>query len=91
MGLEAKQSPTRGSRPRLAAPNPAMTIDQLERALLELPAHERARLAERLIASLEEESEAERAWYAEAERRLEEIQAGSVREVPADEVYGSLR
>jgi len=57
-----------------------MTIDQLERALLELPAHERARLAERLISSLEQESEVEQAWYDEAERRLEQLQAGTVRE-----------
>jgi putative addiction module component (TIGR02574 family) len=67
-----------------------MTIDQLERALLELPAHERARLAERLISSLEEESEIERAWYREAERRLQELRAGSVREIPAEEVYRTL-
>lgn len=67
-----------------------MTIDQLERALLKLPAHERARLAERLISSLDEESEVEQAWYDEAERRLEEIQAGSVREVSTDEMYTAL-
>jgi putative addiction module component (TIGR02574 family) len=67
-----------------------MTIDQLERVLLKLPAHERARLAERLISSLDEESEVEQAWYDEAERRLEEIQAGSVREVSTDEVYTAL-
>jgi len=67
-----------------------MTIEELESALLKLPASERARLAERLLASLDEESELERAWYDEAERRLAEIQGGAVREVPADEVYRSL-
>jgi len=68
----------------------AMTIDELESALLKLPAEERARLAERLIASLEEESELEQVWYDEAERRLAELEAGSVREVPAEDVYRSL-
>lgn len=67
-----------------------MTIEQLESALLKLPANERARLAQRLISSLDEESELERVWYDEAERRLAEIQGGIVREVPADEVYKSL-
>ena len=67
-----------------------MTIEQLESALLKLAASERARLAERLIASLDAESEAQRAWYDEAERRLAKIQGGSVREVPADEVYRSV-
>jgi hypothetical protein len=47
-----------------------MTIEQLESALLKLPPSQRARLAERLIASLDEESELESAWYDEAERRL---------------------
>jgi len=68
-----------------------MTIEQLETALLKLPLDERARLAERLILSLEEdESESEQAWYDEAERRLRELQAGTVREIPAEEVYRSL-
>ena len=67
-----------------------MTIEQLERALLKLPPSERARLAERLISSLDEESELESAWYDEAERRLAQIRAGAVREVPEEEVYESL-
>ena len=67
-----------------------MTIDQLERELLKLPPNERARLAQRLISSLDQESEVERAWYDEAERRLGELEAGMVREVPADEVFKTL-
>jgi len=67
-----------------------MTIDQLEKALMELPPSERARLAERLISSLDGESELEKEWYNEAERRLADVQAGTVREVPAEEVYRSL-
>ena len=67
-----------------------MTIDQLERELLGLPAPERARLAERLLASLDDESSLERKWYDEAERRLAELKAGVVREVPGDEVFRKL-
>ena len=67
-----------------------MTIEQLERELLELPAHERARLAERLLASLHDESDLERKWYDEADRRLSELKAGVVREVPGDEVFRRL-
>jgi hypothetical protein len=37
----------------------SMTIDELEAAALELPAEERARLAERLIASLGADDEIE--------------------------------
>jgi len=66
-----------------------MTIEELESALLKLPPSERARLAEQLISSLEE-SELEKAWYDEAERRLSEIRAGAVREVPAAEAYKSV-
>ena len=75
---------------RPTSPGPAMTIEQLERELLKLPADERARLAQRLLSSLEEESTVEQAWYREAERRLGELEAGTVREVSADEVFKSL-
>ena len=64
-----------------------MTVDQLERELLGLPAPERARLAERLLASLDDESSLERKWYDEAERRLALLTAGVEREVPGDEVF----
>jgi len=56
-----------------------MTVDELAIELLGLPAKERARLAERLIASLEEEpatAEIESLWIREAERRLLEVKAG---------------
>ncbi len=46
-----------------------MTIEQLEAEAMQLPAHHRARLAEALIASLDEEAEIEQIWADEAERR----------------------
>lgn len=68
-----------------------MTIEQLKSEALKLPHHERARLAQELIESLDEELETEREWYKEAERRLLEIREGKVDAVSADEVFASAR
>jgi len=67
-----------------------MTIDQLEKEALGLPQHERARLAQRLISSLDEDTEVEQAWYDEAERRLAALESGNATEIPANEVFESL-
>ena len=50
---------------------------------------ERAQLAGRLLLSLDEpsESEVERFWLEEAERRLKEFREGRVGGIPADEVF----
>jgi putative addiction module component (TIGR02574 family) len=52
----------------------------------QLPAKERAYLAERLIASLDE-AEMESAWADEAIRRRDEIRSGKVEAVLAAEAY----
>jgi hypothetical protein len=67
-----------------------MTIEQLELAVLKLPERDRARLAQRLIASLEGESDFEQAWYDLAETRLAQLESGDATEVPAGKVYSSL-
>ncbi len=56
---------------------------------LSLEVHDRAALAERLLASLEElsEEEAERLWAEEAQRRLEEYRAGRAKAVQVEEVH----
>ena len=56
---------------------------------LSLDLQDRAALAERLLASLDDltEEEAERLWAVEAERRLEEYRAGKAKAIPADEVH----
>ena len=63
-------------------------IEVLKHAL-SLHVHDRAALAERLLASLEElsEEEAERLWAEEAQRRLEEYRAGRAKAVRAEEVH----
>jgi len=74
-----------------------MTIHELEREMLSLPASERARLARRLIESLDPEGHerdqapVEAAWRAEIERRLEEIDRGVVETIPAAEALAAMR
>ena len=65
----------------------------LESQALKLPHKERARLAERLISSLDHEtdSDAQQLWLQEAESRLDELEAGSVPGVPADQVFEKAR
>lgn len=71
----------------------ARRTQQLESDLLELPAEERARLATKLITSLETEADAdaERVWLVEAERRLDELESGGVHGIPADTVFEKAR
>jgi putative addiction module component (TIGR02574 family) len=63
----------------------------LEAVLLALPRSERARLAERLLASLDEESEVEEAWAAEIRSRLERFRAGELDAVSASSVHQEAR
>jgi len=68
----------------------AITREQLEAEARRLPKEERARLAEALIASLDEEAEVERAWVEEIRRRVAELRSGDVVAIPADEVFAEL-
>ena len=67
--------------------------DQLETQLLALPPHDRARLAEVLLASLESVrvsgslAETEEAWRIVSERRLAELRDGTVVGIPAEQVF----
>ena len=66
-----------------------MKAEELEIEIMRLSPEARAALAEKIILSLEEssESENERLWVAEAERRLKEMRQGVVTEVPAEKVF----
>ena len=61
--------------------------DELLRRAMDLPPEARAALAGSLLRSLEGpvDADAEEAWSAEIQRRLKEIENGSVRPVPFDE------
>jgi len=65
----------------------------LEAKALELPPEERARLAERLIASLDPETDpqAGELWLQEAERRLAEIESGSASGLQGEHVIEKAR
>ncbi len=71
----------------------ASSSRQLEAQVLKLPPEERARLAERLISSLDEEVdvEAEAAWIREGERRLDELKSGKVKGRAAAGVFRRAR
>ena len=60
----------------------------IEQEALSLPLEDRARLAQKLLLSLDTLSEEERddIWLTEASRRARELDCGEVRPVPADEV-----
>ncbi|MBS0557364.1 MAG: addiction module protein [Proteobacteria bacterium] len=70
-----------------------MKSNALEKEALELPVAKRAKLAQRLLASLEElsEGEAEKLWLDEASRRAREIDAGRVKLVTATELERRVR
>jgi len=71
----------------------ATAARQIESKAMKLSARERARLAERLIASLDEEVDAdvEAAWVREGERRLAELRSGKVKGRAAASVFRRAR
>ena len=74
--------------------------ESLDTQLLHLPASERARLAELLLASLDvttddevtgrAQAELDAAWTAEADRRYAELASGEVAGIPAADIYAEL-
>ena len=65
--------------------------NDLAAEVLDLPAEERARILELLIASFEPKSNAQKAWMNLALRRREEVRNGKVAMVPGDEALGRVR
>ena len=70
-----------------------MTVEELEAAVLKLNPGLRARLAEKLLHSLESLSDAENEhlWAEEALRRHEEIETGTVAVRSAEQVFNDAR
>ncbi len=68
----------------------AMRVEELESEVLKLDLESRARLAQKLLVSLDELSEQESAqlWAAEAERRDAQMDADRDSGRPAEEVFG---
>ena len=70
-----------------------MDIEKLESEVLKLDSKSRAKLAQRLLVSLEDLSEQEcsQLWAAEAQRRDAEMDADPNSGSPADEVFRQAR
>ena len=66
-------------------------LEILEAQALKLTASERAALAQRLLASLDEDAEIEEEWAAEIERRIAEVESGAVQVIPITEALASVR
>ena len=71
----------------------AIAPDTIEEKVLNWPAARRIKLAEKLMASVEDFAtpEIEAAWNTEIESRVTEIRAGRVKGIPADEVMKKAR
>ena len=67
------------------------TVETLEAAALQLTPADRARLVDRLIASLDADPEVEETWAAEVERRQTEIENGAVSLLPGPETLAKLK
>lgn len=67
-------------------------VHELEAAAMALPVNERARLAERLLSSLDSDvQKVETAWVAEVEDRLARYRAGELTALSTDEVMAEAR
>ena len=66
-------------------------LDAIEAAVLQLPQTDRAHLAERLLASLDEDDEILAAWIAEAEKRADALARGNTRWMPIDQAMLKAR
>jgi putative addiction module component (TIGR02574 family) len=75
----------------------SLTVHELEAEARHLPAAERAELAQRLFASLEDEepagseAEVEQVWIEEANRRYDRYLAGEAQAVPSAEALARVR
>ncbi|MBK5280610.1 MAG: addiction module protein [Nitrospiraceae bacterium] len=71
----------------------AMNDEQLDAEIMKLDLDARARLAEKLILSLDVPSDKENLhlWVVEAERRLRDLREGRAKEIPAEEMFRRAR
>ena len=66
-------------------------LEAVEAQALMLSPEERAQLADRLITSLFDDQEIESAWATEVERRIEEIESGRAKLIPAADSIARAR
>jgi putative addiction module component (TIGR02574 family) len=69
-----------------------ISTEELISEATSLPVDIRVQLVEKLLQSLNPtEKETDELWAAEAERRVQEIETGTVKTVPGDEVFKKIR
>lgn len=66
-------------------------LEDIEAAALQLATGDRAKLAERLLISLEEDDEILASWVAEAERRADAFDRGETETIDFDEAIAQAR
>lgn len=66
-------------------------LEDIEAAALQLATSDRAKLAERLLISLEEDDEILATWVAEAERRADAFDRGEMGSIDFDESMARLK
>jgi Putative addiction module component len=66
-------------------------VHDLAAEVLDLPAEERTKILELLLASFEPASNAQKAWIGTALRRRADVRAGRVRMVPGDEALTRIQ
>jgi putative addiction module component (TIGR02574 family) len=66
---------------------------KIAKVALALPPKSRAKLAEKLLASLDDSTQPEidALWAKEAENRVEELERGQVKAIPAADVFRKLK
>ena len=66
-------------------------LELLEAEAMKLTVGERAAFAQLLLASLDEDAEIEEAWAVEIERRIADIESGTVQAVPIADALAQVR
>jgi putative addiction module component (TIGR02574 family) len=70
-------------------------LDQLTADAMKLSLRDRVQLAQRLVSTIDDddevESDTEALWFAEVERRLEELRSGKVQGIDSEEAFRTAR
>ncbi len=69
------------------------TTAKLTEEILSLPCEDRIRIVETILESLNapDDKNIEQAWAVEAERRIDDLNAGQVQSIPGAEVFADIR
>ena len=70
----------------------SILVEELSRKALSLSPEERVQLAEELLATVQEvDADVEAVWDEEIKRRVAEIDNGTAKLIPAEEVFAEVR